>query len=108
LEAAKVDAPFGVDFYVWIPVVDHRAPKMKQLEFGVFVLEKLVALKQKVYVHCKSGHGRAPTLVAAYFIKTYGLTSAKAIAFIKKRRKVIHLEKAQKETLEKFAKKFAA
>lgn len=68
------------------------------MEFWFFVLEKLIAIGKKVYVHCKNGHGRAPILVAAYFIKK-GKTFQQAIAFIKKKRPTIHLEKIQIKTL---------
>src|SRR3989338_7226111 len=53
LEEDRLDAPFGVDFYVWIPVKNHSTPKPDQLEFGVSVLERLVSMQKKVYVHCK-------------------------------------------------------
>ncbi len=103
LEKERVDAPFGVNFYIWIPIQNHTAPAQEQLDFGVSVLEKLVSLKKKVYVHCQNGHGRAPTLVAAYFIKQ-GKSSNEAIAFIKARRPTMHLEETQTQALETFAK----
>lgn len=39
LEEERVDAPFGVQFYVWIPVKNHAAPTHDQLAFGVSHLE---------------------------------------------------------------------
>ncbi len=103
LEKDRVDAPYGVVSYVWIPVEDHQAPTQEQLGFGVYVLEKIVLLGKKVYVHCKNGHGRAPTLVAAYLIKK-GKTVEEAVVFIKQMRPVIHLEDIQKKALENFLK----
>jgi len=102
LEEDRLDAPFGVDFYIWIPVKNQIAPTPDQLAFGVSVLEKIVAMQKKVYVHCKNGHGRAPTLVAAYFI-TKGKTVEEAETFIKSKRSSIHLEDAQKQALQSFA-----
>lgn len=104
LEKNRIDAPYGVDSYIWIPVEDHQAPTQEQLEFGVSVLERIVVLGKKVYVHCKNGHGRAPTLVAAYFIKL-GKTRDEAIDLIKEKRPAIHLEDAQEKALEEFFKK---
>ena len=101
LEEERMDAPFGVDFYVWIPIKDRSAPTQDQLDFGVSILEKLVAMKKKVYVHCQNGHGRAPTLVAAYLIQQ-GKTLAEAIDFIKSKRPAIHLEEVQTSALETF------
>ena len=104
LEEDRLDAPFGVDFYIWMPVQNHTAPKREQLEFGVSVLEKLISMGKKVYVHCKNGHGRAPTLVAAYLIK-HGKSPAEAEAFIKLKRPTMHLKDAQRQALEDFSKK---
>ena len=103
LEKERIDAPYGVTSYVWIPVEDHQAPTQEQLEFGAYVLEKIVSLGKKAYVHCKNGHGRAPTLVAAYLVKN-GKTVEEAIAFIKSKRPAIHIEDIQKEALEEFLK----
>ena len=103
LEEDRLDAPFGVDFYVWMPVKNHTAPRQDQLEFGVSVLEKLVSMGKKVYAHCKNGHGRAPTLVAAYLIKK-DKRPAEAEAFIKSRRPTIHLEDVQRQALDNFSK----
>lgn len=104
LEEEQIDAPFGVEFYVWIPVKDHMSPAPDQLEFGVSVLEKLVSMGKKVYVHCANGHGRAPTLVAAYLVKN-GKTPKEAEAFVKTKRPSVHLEEVQREALRNFSKK---
>lgn len=102
LEENRVDAPFGVSFYVWIPVKDHSAPTQEQLHFGVSVLEKSVNMKKKIYVHCKNGHGRAPTLVAAYLIKK-GKSVDEALSIIKAKRPSIHIENGQREVLDEFS-----
>ena len=103
LEEERVDAPFGVQFYAWIPIKNHTAPTSEQLDFGVATIEKLVSMKKKIYVHCQNGHGRAPTLVAAYLVKK-GKTVDETIDFIKNKRPTIHLEKVQKIALEEFYK----
>lgn len=103
LEEERVDAPFGVSFYVWLPIKNHNAPTHDQLDFGVATIEKLVSMKKKIYIHCQNGHGRAPTIVAAYFIKN-GKKVDEAIDFIKTKRPSIHLEEAQKEALGEFSK----
>ncbi|MBI5005239.1 MAG: dual specificity protein phosphatase family protein [Candidatus Lloydbacteria bacterium] len=103
LEEEKVDAPLGVTFYIWIPIKNHTSPTQEQLDFGVSTLEKLVSLKKNIYVHCQNGHGRAPTMVAAYLIKK-GMGVDEAIEFIKNKRPTIHLEEAQKQVLEEWSK----
>jgi protein-tyrosine phosphatase len=102
LEEEKLDQPFGVDVYVWLPVADNLAPTDEQLSFGAESLQQLVAQKRKIYVHCKNGHGRAPTLVAGYLIKN-GQTPTEAVTFIVSKRSGVHLHPPQAEALEKYA-----
>lgn len=104
LEEHKVDMPFGVRFYVWIPVKNHTAPTEDQLEFGVSVIDSWIQKKLKVYVHCKNGHGRAPTFVAAYLM-TKGMSLKEALRIIAEQRPATHLEDAQLRALEEFEKK---
>ncbi|MBI2459732.1 MAG: dual specificity protein phosphatase family protein [Parcubacteria group bacterium] len=104
LEKERLDAPFGVDFYVWLPVPDFTPPAPDQLEFGVLVLEKIVSMGKKVYVHCKEGHGRAPTLMAAYLVKK-GKTPEQAEAFIRSKRAPVHLGEVQRQALRNFSAK---
>ncbi len=102
LEDVRLDHPFGVAMYTWIPTSDMTAPTSDQLSFGVQSLKELVRQKRKVYVHCKNGHGRASTLVAAYLI-SLGKSVDEAIEIIKKGRPAIHLQNRQREALEEFA-----
>jgi len=101
LEKERVDNPEGVDYFLWLPVVDETAPTQKQLQLGVQTIHYLVTNKVKVYIHCMNGHGRAPTLLAAYFIAT-GMGVDEAIKFIKDQRSSIHPNKIQKAALKKF------
>jgi hypothetical protein len=101
LEDVRLDHPFGVDAYLWLPTHDHTPPSPDQLHIGVQTLDELVRQKRKVYVHCKNGHGRASTLLAAYLIAK-GKNLGEAIDVIKKGRPSIHLQDSQKEALEQF------
>jgi protein-tyrosine phosphatase len=102
LEEERLDQPFGVEFYAWIPVPDHKPPTSRQIATGVALLQKLVSLGMKVYVHCKNGHGRAPTLVAAYLIAAHGMTAEKTKAFLKERRPSVHFQDSQIKALQTF------
>lgn len=102
LESDRIDTPWGIKYFLWLPTVDHTAPTIQALALGVQMLHLLVAQKVKTYVHCKNGHGRAPTLVAAYLIST-GMSVNQAIKTIAKQRPEIHLEPVQKATLELFS-----
>lgn len=102
LEGERIDQPQGVDYFVWVPVVDHTAPTQDQLKFGVDALDSWVKMGKRVYAHCKNGHGRAPTMVAAYLI-AHGKTVEGAIEFIKEHRPSIHLDDVQVDALKEFA-----
>lgn len=103
LESEKLDQPWGVKYFLWLPTVDHTAPTLEALALGTQMIHFMVQQKMKTYIHCANGHGRAPTLLAAYFIST-GMSVDKAIKTIAKKRPEIHIEPVQKATLELFAK----
>lgn len=104
LEKERLDAPFGVDYFLWLPVKDTTPPSQKQLLVGAKTIKALVDSKIKVYVHCLRGHGRSPTLVAAYFILE-GLKYDEALNKIRAKRK-IHLRSSQIKALKKFEEKY--
>ncbi len=103
LEYNKLDQPLGATYYCWLPTPDHYSPSLKQLKVGVNFLQSLVKNGIKTYVHCQRGHGRAPTVVAAYLI-SHGKSVEEAIQFIKKRRPSVHLSQKQISALHKFTK----
>lgn len=102
LEDNKIDTPFGVKCYLWLPVKDHHPPSRYQFLTGVSCIDKAVKNNNKVYVHCQNGHGRAPTLVAAYLI-SQGMSVKEAIDLLKSKRAEIHLRPSQLKALKKFA-----
>jgi len=104
LEDIRVDSPFGISFYLWLPVKDHQSPTFEQLFVGANFIKNLVKGRIKCYVHCRHGHGRAPTLVAAYLILE-GMEVNEAIRFIKEKRSTIHLNSIQITALRNFKKK---
>ena len=105
MEGEKIDRPIGIKYYLWLPTRDHTAPDMKKLAMGVHVIREAVDAGEKVYVHCKNGHGRAPTMLAAYLISSKNLTATDAVAFIKKRRPEIHLDPSQLKRLAQWERK---
>lgn len=105
LEKERLDSPLGVDYFLWLPVKDHKAPKQKQLLLGAKSIDTLARNKIKCYVHCKAGHGRSPTLVIAYFILK-GKTLDEAIRLVKQKRRSIHPNAEQIAALKQFEKGF--
>ncbi len=102
LEDVRLDHPFGVAMYAWIPTPDMTPSAQDQLAFGVASLKEIMQQKRRVYVHCKNGHGRASTLVAAYLI-SLGKSVDEALEIIKKGRPQIHIQNNQREALNEFA-----
>ncbi len=105
LEIERLDAPHGVDYYLWLPVKNHLPPSQRQFDIGVEFLKDLVARKVNVFVHCERGHGRAPTLVAAYLVSK-GMALKEAVALIKKKRPAIHPNKKQLAGVLEFARRW--
>ncbi len=104
LEQEKMDKPSGVKSFLWLPTIDFTPPSQAQLYIGSHFIEDLVNQKMKCYVHCNAGMGRAPTLVAAYYIYAKKMTPKEAILKIKKKRSKIKPNKSQKLALEQFYK----
>ena len=42
MEGEKIDAAFGVQYYMWLPVKDHDAPTQEQLHMGVQYLNSVL------------------------------------------------------------------
>lgn len=98
--------PKGLDNYTWLPVVDGYSPSQKQLLMGTSIIKGAIGQGGKIYVHCKNGHGRSPTLVVAYYIRFKGLDFEKAIALVKAKRPEIHIEDTQLQELKTFSEKW--
>ncbi len=99
----KETPPDNIDIYAWLPVVDGYAPTKDQLRMGTSLINEAVKNKNTVYVHCKNGHGRSPTMVAAYLVRFTGTTIEHAIATIKAKRPEVHIEDSQMTALREFA-----
>lgn len=102
LEKDKVDAPKGVQYFLWLPTEDEHAPTQDQLTLGVEDLTFFKARNIKVYIHCKNGHGRATTLYMAFLMKN-GMGLDQALASIKEKRPGVHLTEEQLRALKTFA-----
>lgn len=101
LEAERQDSAPDVPVYMWLPVPDKTAPDMEQFIAGVNLISLMSKLGKKTYVHCQYGHGRSPTLVAAYLV-SQGKTVDEAVEAVKAARPEIHLEQAQVDALNSY------
>ena len=55
-----------------IPVVDHTEPSLEQLEEAVAFIARHRALGERVYIHCKGGHGRSAAVAMAWLMSVEG------------------------------------
>jgi atypical dual specificity phosphatase len=53
-----------------LPTIDYGAPSVADLRRGVAFIRDELAAGRKVYVHCKAGRKRAPTLALCWLIST--------------------------------------
>ena len=106
LSAEKKEIPpDNIDIYGWIPVVDGYAPTLDQLFLGTAIINESVENGNTIYVHCKNGHGRSPTMIAAYYVRYKGFEIADAVKKIKDIRGEIHVEDYQVKALQEFKSK---
>jgi len=98
------DAAHGIapDAYLWLPTPDDHAPTLCQLHTGVGFMRQVIEQGGKVYIHCASGVGRAPTMAAAYLIST-GMSVEEALRHIRRVRPFIKPTPPQLAILEQFA-----
>lgn len=84
--------------YLHLPTVDNTPPPLDILIKGAEFIDKEIKNKGIVYVHCRQGLGRGPTMAIAYFIKT-GMTYSDAYLMIKRVRIFINPRHGQIEML---------
>jgi atypical dual specificity phosphatase len=98
--------PDGIDIYSWIPVADDYPPTFDQFSIGTSIINQAVELGKNVYVHCKLGHGRSPTMVAAYLVRYRGYNVSEALKIIRERRPEVHISERQLSALKECEKKW--
>jgi hypothetical protein len=86
-----------------LPTPDYHAPSQENLRKGVAFIQNEVDNNGKVYIHCRMGEGRGPTMAIAYLIST-GLTYADAYALVQKVRTFINPTAVQREALHEYEK----
>lgn len=88
-----------------LPTVDHTPPSIANLEKGVHFIDERIKRGESVYIHCRLGEGRGPSMAAAYLIST-GMRAQDAIAHLQRTRPFVRPNKRQVEQLMKFAEKY--
>ena len=87
--------------YLHLPTVDNTPPDLELLLKGATFMDNEIKNGGKVYVHCRQGLGRGPTMAIAYLIKA-GATFEDAFALVKRVRTFINPRPSQIERLKEF------
>lgn len=64
----EIEQDSGFDVY-YLPIVDELVPETNDLEKALDWLDEAIYLNKKVLVHCRMGHGRTGTFIAAYLVR---------------------------------------
>ncbi|MDQ3141341.1 MAG: dual specificity protein phosphatase family protein [Bacteroidota bacterium] len=68
--------------FLHLPTVDNTPPTLKDLIKGAEFVDAEIKNKGKVYIHCRQGLGRGPSMTIAYLLKI-GTTYEDAFALVK-------------------------
>ncbi|MEJ7558658.1 MAG: dual specificity protein phosphatase [Pedobacter sp.] len=80
--------------YLHLPTIDNTPPELSVLTEGADFADHEIANGGKIYIHCRQGLGRGPTMTIAYLLKT-GLSYQDAFALVKKVRTFINPRPSQ-------------
>ena len=75
--------------FLQLPTADNTPPKMEDLIKGVDFIDSEISRNGKVYIHCRQGIGRGPSMAIAYLLKL-GITFNDAFALVKRVRPFIN------------------
>jgi len=84
--------------YLHLPTVDNTPPPLEALIKGADFIDEEIRNNGVVYVHCRQGLGRGPTMAMAYLIKL-SMTYKEAFHMVQKVRIFINPRPGQKKRL---------
>ena len=100
-EADDAERGIALDHYLWLPTTDDTPPTMADFARGADFITEQIEAGRGVYIHCAAGVGRAPSMAAAYLIRT-GMTPDAAWKTIRQRRPFIRPTPPQIDALAAF------
>ena len=98
MHSVYTEAQYEGFHYLHLPTPDNTPPPLDVLIKGADFAGAEIKNGGKVYIHCRQGLGRGPTMTIAYLLKT-GLTVTDAVALIKNARPFINPRPGQIERL---------
>lgn len=93
----------ALEHYCHLPTDEFEAPSLKHLYQGVAFIAQIVSQGGKVYIHCREGVSRAPTMAVAYFV-SQGMKLDEAVDLVEGSRPFINILPVQMEQLRHFEK----
>src|SRR5712691_2270422 len=69
-----------------LPMKDHEVPPVSALDEAATYIDEEVKSGRTILVHCLAGKGRTGSALAAYLMKTKGISSKEAIELLRKLR----------------------
>jgi protein-tyrosine phosphatase len=98
------DRKLGIELgeYHYIPTPDDHVPTQEELQKGVEFIADVIERGGKVFIHCGSGVGRAPTMAAAYLL-SLGSDPETAWETIRKARPFIRPTRVQRDQIMQMA-----
>ncbi len=94
MHSLYVEARYRGLQYLHLPTPDNTAPSLEDLVKGAEFAKTIIQNGGKVYIHCRQGLGRGPTMAIAYLL-SMGATYADAFASVKKVRTFINPRPSQ-------------
>ncbi len=86
-----------------LPMKDHEAPAVRDLNEAATYIDEEVKAGRTLAVHCLAGKGRTGSALAAYLMKTEGMTVKKAIEVVRGKRPGA-VERRQESSLDEYEK----
>jgi atypical dual specificity phosphatase len=66
-----------------LPTLDFCCPSEEDLVRGVAFIQQQVRMGRKVYIHCKAGRGRAPSLATCYLMASRRISAEEAYGIVR-------------------------
>lgn len=91
--------------HLHLPTIDYTPPLLEDVERALEFVAGVVALGDKVYVHCKAGRGRSATVAMCWLMQRHRLTPAEAQRWLRRRRPHVDRDLALRDVVVRFHRK---
>ena len=74
----KVYEQLGIE-QLYLPTIDHCEPSINDMKRAIQFIVSYYHKKQRVYIHCRAGHGRSAAIVFVWLMMKYPHTSLQTL-----------------------------